>query len=52
MISHWKHHLGLFAMKGFDAIQLEYNCFISMTISVESLCGFQPLFCVIFGITK
>ena len=30
-------------MKGFDAIQPEYNCFISMIISVDTLCGFAPL---------
>ena len=30
-------------MKGFNAIQPGLNCFISMTISVASRCGFQPL---------
>ena len=32
-------YLQLLAMKGFNAIR--YNCFISMTISVECLCGFS-----------
>ena len=36
-------YLRLLAMKGFDAIQPEYNCFISMIISVDTLCGFAPL---------
>ena len=41
MISQWKHHIPVItAMKGLDAIRPEYNCFISMTISVESLYGF------------
>ena len=44
MISPWETiHLQLLAMKGFDAIRPEYNCFILMTISVESLCGFLAL---------
>ena len=34
--------LRLFAMKGLDAIRPEYNYFISMIISVDSLCGFAP----------
>ena len=33
-------YLRLLTMKGFDAIRSGYDCFISMTISVESLCGF------------
>ena len=33
-------YLELLAMKGFDAIQPEYNCFISTTISVKSFCGY------------
>ena len=32
-------YLRLLAMMGFDAIRAEYNCCISMTILVESLCG-------------
>ena len=35
-------YLRLLAMKGFDAIRPEYNCFISMIISVDTLCGFAP----------
>ena len=35
-------YLLLLAMKGFDAIRPEYNCFISMIISVDTLCGFAP----------
>ena len=37
-------YLQLLAMKGFDAIRPEYNCFISMIISIDTLCGFAPLF--------
>ena len=33
-------YLRLLAMKGFDAIRPGYNCFISMTISVETPCWF------------
>ena len=33
-------YLRLLVMKGFHAIRPEYNRFISMTILVESLCGF------------
>ena len=36
-------YLLLLAMKGFDAIRPAYNCFISMIISVDTLCGFAPL---------
>ena len=36
-------YLRLLGMKGFDAIQPEYNCLISMIISVDTLCGFAPL---------
>ena len=44
IISQWNTiYLRLLAMKGFDAIQPEYNCFISMIISVDTLCGFAPL---------
>ena len=43
----WKNgntiYLRLLAMKGFDAIRPEYNCFISMIISVDTLCGYAPL---------
>ena len=37
----WKHHI--LSMKGCHAIRPEYNCFISMIISVDTLCGFAPL---------
>ena len=33
-------YLRLLAVEGFDAIRPGYNCFISMTISVEWRCGF------------
>ena len=36
-------YLRLFEMKGFDAIRSGHNCFISMIISVDTLCGFAPL---------
>ena len=36
-------YLQLLAMKGFDAIRPEYNCFILMMISVDTLCGLAPL---------
>ena len=36
-------YLRLLAMKGFNAIRPGYNCFISMIISVYTLCGFAPL---------
>ena len=36
-------YMQLLAMKGFDAIRPEYNRFISMIISVDTLCGFAPL---------
>ena len=36
-------YLRLLAIKGFDAIRSGYNCFISMTISIEWRCGFYPL---------
>ena len=35
-------YLRLIAIKGFNAIRPEYNCFISMIISVDTLCGFAP----------
>ena len=35
-------YLRLFAMKGSNAIRTEYNCFFSMIISVDTLCGFAP----------
>ena len=37
----WEHHI--LSMKGCHAIRPEYNCFISMIISVDTLCGFAPL---------
>ena len=36
----WEHHI--LSMKGCHAIRPEYNCFISMIISVNTLCGFVP----------
>ena len=36
----WEHHI--LSMKGCHAIQPEYYCFISMIISVDTLCGFTP----------
>ena len=41
----------LLAMKGFDAIRPEYNCLISMTISVDTLCGLAPK-CIASGATQ
>ena len=41
-LSGYTIYLRLFAVKGFDAIRPEYNCFISMIISVDTLCGFAP----------
>ena len=35
-------YLRLLAMKGFDAIRPEYDCFISMIISADTLYGFAP----------
>ena len=40
-------YLRLLAIKGFDAIRPQYNCFISMIISVDTLCGFAPSLVVI-----
>ena len=45
-LSGYTIYLRLFAMKGFDAIRPECNCFISMIISVDNLCGFAPLYMV------
>ena len=36
----WEHHI--LSMKGCHAIRPEYNCFISMIMSVDTLCGFAP----------
>ena len=36
-------YLQLLSINGCDAIRPEYNCFISMIISVDTLCGFAPL---------
>ena len=41
-ISQWEHHV--LSIKGCDAIRPALSCFISMIISVDSLCGFAPLF--------
>ena len=40
-ISQWEHHIP--SIKGCDAIRPALNCFISMIISVDTLCGFAPL---------
>ena len=42
-------YLRLFSMKECDAIRQEYNCFISMIISVDTLCGFAPLTLKVVG---
>ena len=36
----WEHHI--LSMKGCHAIRPVYICFISMIISVDTLCGFAP----------
>ena len=36
-------YLRLLSIKGYDAIRPNLNCFISMIISVDTLCGFAPL---------
>ena len=41
-LSGYTIYLQLLAMKGFNAIRPEYNCFISMIITVDTLCGFAP----------
>ena len=38
-------YMGLLAMTRFNAIQLEFNCFILMIILVALLCEFQPQEC-------
>ena len=40
-IPQWEHHIP--SIKGCDAIRPALNCFISMIISVDTLCGFAPL---------
>ena len=40
-ISQWEHHIP--SIEGCDAIRPALNCFISMIISVDTLCGFTPL---------
>ena len=40
MISQWEHHI--LSIKACDAIRPEHNCFISMIISIDTLCGFAP----------
>ena len=47
-ISQWEHHIH--SIKGCDAIRPALNCFISMIISVDTLCGFAPLVCINKGI--
>ena len=38
-------YLRFLSIKGYDAIRPNLNCFISMIISVDTLCGFAPLLC-------
>ena len=47
-IFQWEHHIP--SIKGCDAIRPALNCFISMIISVDTLCGFAPSVqtCLIF----
>ena len=40
-ISQWEHHI--LSIEACDAIRPELNCFISMIISVDILCGFAPV---------
>ena len=40
-ILQWEHHT--LSIEACDAIRPELNCFISMIISVDTLCGFAPL---------
>ena len=40
-------YLRLLAMKGFDAIRPEYNFFIFMIISIDTVCVFARLACAI-----
>ena len=35
--------MGTLSIEACDAIRRELNCFISMIISVDTLCGFAPL---------
>ena len=41
-LSGYTIYLRLLAIEGFDAIRPGYNCFISMIISVDTLCEFAP----------
>ena len=43
LLSGYTIYLRLLAIKGCDAIQPGFNCFISMIISVVSRSGLQPL---------
>ena len=45
-ISQWEHHIP--SIKRCEAIRPALNCFISMIISIDTLCGFAPLFLVDF----
>ena len=40
-ISQWEHHI--LSIKRCEAIRPALNCFISMIISIDTLCGFAPL---------
>ena len=48
-LSGYTIYLRLFSMKECDAIRPGLNCFISMIISVDTLCGFAPLSYAIFA---
>ena len=41
-LSGYTIYMRLFSMKECDAIRPGLNCFISMIISVDTLCGFAP----------
>ena len=41
MIFQWEHHI--LSIEACDAIRPGFNCFISMLIFVDTLCGFAPL---------
>ena len=43
----WVHHI--LSIEACDAIRPEFNCFISMIISVDTLCGFAPLIKITFN---
>ena len=48
-LSGYTIYLRLFSMKECDAIRPGLNCFISMIISVDTLCGFAPYAIISMG---